>query len=65
MSTLASPIDEVAEVLTIYKANVGIISGTASDHINVFPTFQNYIDQFKTLYTDTIQPGGRLIYSER
>jgi UDP-N-acetylmuramate: L-alanyl-gamma-D-glutamyl-meso-diaminopimelate ligase len=29
----------------------------------VFPTFQSYIDQFK-IFIDTIQPGGRLIYSE-
>ncbi|MGY3211116.1 UDP-N-acetylmuramate--L-alanine ligase [Mucilaginibacter sp. HD30] len=59
---LASPIDRRPK-FHLYKANVGIISGIAWDHINVFPTFQSYIDQFK-IFIDTIQPGGRLIYSE-
>jgi UDP-N-acetylmuramate: L-alanyl-gamma-D-glutamyl-meso-diaminopimelate ligase len=47
----------------LYKANIGVISGIAWDHINVFPTFDNYVEQFK-LFIDTIQPGGKLIYSE-
>ncbi|PJJ84231.1 UDP-N-acetylmuramate--L-alanine ligase [Mucilaginibacter auburnensis] len=59
---LASPIDRRPK-FHLYKANVGIISGIAWDHINVFPTFQSYIDQFK-IFIDTIQPGGRLIYSQ-
>ncbi|MFD0749608.1 UDP-N-acetylmuramate--L-alanine ligase [Mucilaginibacter calamicampi] len=58
---LASPIDRRPK-FHLYKANVGIISGIAWDHINVFPTFQSYIDQFK-IFIDTIEPGGRLIYS--
>ena len=58
---LASPIDRRPK-FHLYKANVGVISGIAWDHINVFPTFQSYIDQFK-IFIDTIQPGGRLIYS--
>lgn len=59
---LASPIDRRPK-FHLYKANVGIISGIAWDHINVFPTFQSYIDQFK-IFIDTIEPGGRLIYSQ-
>src|ERR1700754_3096147 len=47
----------------LYKANIGVISGIAWDHINVFPTFENYTDQFK-IFIETIQPGGKLIYSE-
>ncbi|HTD99629.1 MAG TPA: Mur ligase family protein [Mucilaginibacter sp.] len=47
----------------LYKANIGIISGIAWDHINVFPTFDNYIDQFR-IFIDTIQAGGKLIYSQ-
>jgi len=47
----------------LYKANIGIISGIAWDHINVFPTFENYIDQFR-LFIETIEPGGKLIYCE-
>ncbi len=47
----------------LYKANIGVISGIAWDHINVFPTFDNYIDQFR-LFIETIQPGGKLIYCQ-
>ncbi|GGH05739.1 UDP-N-acetylmuramate--L-alanine ligase [Mucilaginibacter phyllosphaerae] len=59
---LASPIDRRPK-FHIYKADIGVISGIAWDHINVFPTFDNYIDQFK-IFAKTIQPNGRLIYSE-
>jgi UDP-N-acetylmuramate: L-alanyl-gamma-D-glutamyl-meso-diaminopimelate ligase len=59
---LASPIDRRPK-FHLYKANIGVISGIAWDHINVFPTFQNYADQFK-IFIETIQPGGKLIYSK-
>src|SRR6201995_5789173 len=59
---LASPIDRRPK-FHLYKANIGVISGIAWDHINVFPTFDNYIEQFR-LFIKTIQPGGTLIYSE-
>jgi len=58
---LSSPIDRRPK-FHLYKANIGVISGIAWDHINVFPTFDNYIDQFR-IFIDTIQPGGKLIYS--
>ena len=47
----------------LYKANIGVISGIAWDHINVFPTFENYTDQFG-IFIQTIQPNGKLIYSQ-
>ncbi|MFD0765285.1 UDP-N-acetylmuramate--L-alanine ligase [Mucilaginibacter lutimaris] len=59
---LASPIDRRPK-FHIYKADIGVISGIAWDHINVFPTFDNYIDQFR-IFAETIQPNGKLIYSE-
>jgi len=59
---LASPIDRRPK-FHLYKANIAVISGIAWDHINVFPTFDNYIEQFR-LFIKTIQPGGKLIYSE-
>jgi len=59
---LASPIDRRPK-FHLYKANIGVISGIAWDHINVFPTFKSYIDQFK-IFIGTIQPGGVLIYSK-
>lgn len=57
---LASPIDRRPK-FHLYKANVAVISGIAWDHINVFPTFENYVKQFD-IFIDTIEPGGRLIY---
>src|ERR1700761_4754526 len=57
---LASPIDRRPK-FHLYKANIGVISGIAWDHINVFPTFKSYTDQF-SIFIDTIQPGGKLIY---
>jgi UDP-N-acetylmuramate: L-alanyl-gamma-D-glutamyl-meso-diaminopimelate ligase len=59
---LASPIDRRPK-FHLYKAHVGIISGVAWDHINVFPTFENYKEQF-TKFIDTIEPHGTLIYCE-
>jgi UDP-N-acetylmuramate: L-alanyl-gamma-D-glutamyl-meso-diaminopimelate ligase len=59
---LASPIDRRPK-FHLYKANIGVISGIAWDHINVFPTFKNYIDQFK-LFIETIEIGGQLIYCQ-
>jgi len=53
---LSSPIDRRPK-FHLYKPNIGVISGIAWDHINVFPTFENYIDQFrifKNLITDCI-----------
>lgn len=44
---LTSPIDRRPK-FHLYQPNVGIISGIAWDHINVFPTFDIYIDQFRT-----------------
>lgn len=59
---LASPID-LRPKFHLYKAHVGIISGVAWDHINVFPTFNSYKLQF-SMFIDTIQEGGKLIYCE-
>ncbi|HTD40841.1 MAG TPA: Mur ligase family protein [Mucilaginibacter sp.] len=59
---LASAIDRRPK-FHLYKANIGVISGIAWDHINVFPTFDNYADQFR-LFIETIQDNGKLIYSE-
>ncbi|MFI5453469.1 UDP-N-acetylmuramate--L-alanine ligase [Pedobacter sp. UC225_61] len=59
---LASPIDRRPK-FHLYKANIGVISGIAWDHINVFPTFEDYISQFNK-FIDTIVEGGKLIYCE-
>jgi len=57
---LASPIDRRPK-FHLYKPNIAILSGIAWDHINVFPTFDNYVDQFRT-FIELIEPGGCLIY---
>lgn len=59
---LTSPIDKRPK-FHLYKANTAVISGIAWDHINVFPTFENYVEQFK-IFIDTIEPGGTLIYNQ-
>jgi UDP-N-acetylmuramate: L-alanyl-gamma-D-glutamyl-meso-diaminopimelate ligase len=57
---LASPIDRRPK-FHLYKPNIAILSGIAWDHINVFPTFENYVSQFQK-FVDLIEPHGSLIY---
>ncbi|MBK9284339.1 MAG: peptidoglycan synthetase [Sphingobacteriaceae bacterium] len=57
---LASPIDRRPK-FHLYHPNIAILSGIAWDHINVFPTFENYIDQFRK-FIELIEPNGHLIY---
>ena len=45
----------------IYKPNIALISGIAWDHINVFSTFDVYVEQFK-IFIDQIEPNGSLVY---
>lgn len=45
----------------LYKPDIAVISGIAWDHINVFPGFDIYLDQFR-IFTDQIMPSGSLIY---
>lgn len=58
---LSSPIDRRPK-FHLYKPNVALISGIAWDHINVFPTFENYVEQFR-IFCDEITPGGTLVYN--
>ncbi len=59
---LSSPIDRRPK-FHLYKANLAVLSGIAWDHINVFPTFENYTEQF-SLFIDSMVPGGTLVYSK-
>ena len=43
--------------------HVAILTGIAWDHINVFPTFEFYLEQF-VLFMNKIEAGGVLIYNE-
>lgn len=46
----------------VYKGEVGIITGIAWDHINVFPTFEFYVEQFK-IFVEALPQNGSIIYS--
>ena len=59
---LSSPTD-LRPKFHLYKPNITIITGIAWDHINVFPTFENYLDQFR-IYIKGIEPGGTLYWFE-
>lgn len=59
---LTSPID-LRPKFHLYQPNIALISGIAWDHINVFPTFDNYVEQFR-IFTNQITKGGVLIYNE-
>jgi UDP-N-acetylmuramate: L-alanyl-gamma-D-glutamyl-meso-diaminopimelate ligase len=43
--------------------HISVLSGIAWDHINVFPTFENYLEQF-AIFLRTMEPGGKLIYND-
>jgi len=58
---LTSPIDRVPKFLH-YHPHIAVISGIGWDHVNVFPTFENYLHQFR-LFIQAIEKGGSLIYS--
>ena len=59
---LTSPIDRRPK-FHVYQPTIGIISGIAWDHINVFPTFENYVDQFR-IFAQMIPQNGQLIYCQ-
>jgi UDP-N-acetylmuramate: L-alanyl-gamma-D-glutamyl-meso-diaminopimelate ligase len=55
---LSSPIDRRPK-FHWYKPDIAVISGIAWDHINVFPTFENYVDQFRIFKNDV---SGSLLF---
>lgn len=57
---LSSPIDRRPK-FHLYQAHIGLISGIAWDHINVFPTFENYVEQF-AIFAHGIPSRGSLIW---
>lgn len=59
---LASPIDRRPK-FHLYHPNIAIVSGIAWDHINVFPTYDIYVDQFR-VFIKLIEENGTLIYCE-
>lgn len=59
---LTSPLDPRPK-FHLYKPHIAVLTGIAWDHINVFPTFENYLEQFQK-FTDLMDIQGRLIYFE-
>lgn len=57
---LSSPIDRRPK-FHLYNPDIAVLSGIAWDHINVFPTFENYKEQF-SIFIDKITKGGSLFY---
>lgn len=45
-----------------YKPHIALLSGIAWGHVQAFPTFDSYLEQFKK-YVQSIEPLGRLIYN--
>ena len=58
---LSSPIDRRPK-FHLYQPNIALLSGIAWDHINVFPSFDMYVDQFR-VFIETIITGGILVYN--
>ncbi len=59
---LSSPIDRRPK-FHLYQPNIALLSGIAWDHINVFPTYENYVEQFR-IFVDSIVKGGNINYNE-
>ena len=59
---LSSPIDRRPK-FHLYQPHIALLSGIAWDHINVFPTYENYVDQFR-IFIDSIVEGGSITYNE-
>lgn len=59
---LSSPID-LRPKFHWYKPHIAVLTGIAWDHINVFPTFDKYVEQFE-IFVKSIQFGGNLFWFE-
>ncbi|MDT0650543.1 UDP-N-acetylmuramate--L-alanine ligase [Autumnicola edwardsiae] len=59
---LSSAIDKRPK-FHLYQPNIALLSGIAWDHINVFPDYQGYVEQFE-IFVDSIVNGGILVYNE-
>ncbi len=59
---LSSPLDLRPKILH-YQPHVTVITGVAWDHVNVFPTFENYYGQF-VKYVTGLNEKSKLFYFE-
>lgn len=59
---LTSPID-LRPKFHVYRPHIAVVTGIAWDHINVFPTFENYVEQF-AIFAKKVERDGKFIYFE-
>ncbi len=59
---LASPIHSEPKFM-FYKPNTALITGVAWDHINVFPEYEGYVEQFEK-FANSVQEWGFLTWFE-
>jgi len=57
---LSSPTD-LRPKFHLYHPHIALLSGIAWDHINVFPTFENYVEQF-AIFANMLEENGSLIW---
>jgi len=60
---LSSAIDRRPKML-LYKATTAVITGIAWDHINVFPTYEGYVDQFRQFLKEMSAEGKVFYYGQ-
>ncbi len=58
---LSSPLDRRPK-FHWYHPKLALITGIAWDHINVFPTFENYLEQFEK-FVDLMEVGAKIVYN--
>ena len=59
---LSSPTD-LRPKFHLYHPHIALLSGIAWDHINVFPTFENYVEQF-AIFASMLEENGSLVWYE-
>ncbi len=58
---LSSPVDRRPK-FHLYQPNIALLSGIAWDHINVFTTYDMYVEQFR-IFIESIVKGGSITYN--
>lgn len=58
----SSPIDPQPKFLH-YQPHIALISGIAWDHVNLYPTYEEYVDQFELL-ADGMAKSGTIIFDD-
>ena len=57
---LASPIERESKFM-FYHPHIALITGVAWDHINVFPVYEGYVNQFRK-FAESVEAGGAIAY---